>query len=187
MFLDFNTNASDIILITFLGSTIIFPLIAIFMMKGLNIIDSVEMKDKKERVGPLLITSLFYVWSFLNFKKYGAVPEYLTFFTLGATISLFASFFITLFEKISLHTVAFSGLITCLVLIKDKYHFYEFGLKIFNKNFLVDSNLMIIFLILILGIISSSRLYLNAHTNKQVYVGCFVGILSMIAGYKFYF
>jgi hypothetical protein len=179
-FLDFGNVSSTIVLISFLASTILFPLIAIMMMKGLNLIDSIHMVEKKERVGPLLITSLFYVWSFLNFKKYGAVPEYFTFFTLGATIALFASFFITLFDKISLHTVAFSALITGLVIIKWEYKFYEFILPFFSRNLLINTDIFIAVLIFLLGVIGSSRLYLNAHNTKQIYMGCCVGILAMI-------
>ncbi len=187
MFLDFQEQSSMILLFSFLGSTILFPMIAIFMMKGLNIIDSLEMSDKKERVGPLLITSLFYIWSFLNFKKYGSVPEYVTFFTLGATIALFMSFFITLFEKISLHTVAFSGLITSLLLIMNKYKFYEFGIKVLGSNLLVDGIILIMFLLILLGLIATARLYLNAHNLRQIYLGCGVGVIGMILGFVIYF
>ncbi len=180
MFLDFGNIASTIVLISFLASTILFPLIAILMMKGLNLIESIHMEEKKERVGPLLITSLFYVWSFLNFKKYGAVPEYFTFFTLGATIALFASFFITLFDKISLHTVAFSALITGFVIIKWEYKFYEFILPLFSKSYLINTDIFIAVLIFLLGVIGTSRLYLQAHNTKQIYMGCAVGFLSMV-------
>jgi hypothetical protein len=180
-FIDFDNKSSGIILISFLGSTILFPLIAIMMMKGLGLIDSIHMREKKERVGPLLITSLFYVWSFLNFKKYGAVPEYFTYFTLGATIALFASFFVTLFDKVSLHSVAFSSLIAGLYIIKIKYKFYEFIVELLGNSYLVNTDLLIALMIVIWGIIASSRLYLNEHNPKQIYMGAVLGVLAMFS------
>jgi hypothetical protein len=185
-FSDFSSRAPGIVLISFLGSTVLFPLIAIFMMKGLNLIESIHMREKKERVGPLLITSLFYVWSFLNFRKYGTLPEYYTFFTLGATIALFISFFITLFDKISLHTVAFSALTTGLFIVKMKYKFYEFYLTIFSRNYLINADILLAILIFLLGVIATSRLYLNEHTPKQVYTGCLVGFISMLIASMIY-
>lgn len=187
-FINFKKGAGgDIILIQFLASTVIFPMISIFMMKGLDLIDSIEMKDKKERVGPLLITSLFYVWSFLNFKKYGFVPSYLTFFVLGGTVSLFLSFFITLFDKISLHTVAFSALITGIYITSLKFSFYEFPLNIGFSKLLVSVEVLIMFLIVILGLIATARLYLRDHNNKQVYLGIVVGFFSMVSAAIYYF
>jgi hypothetical protein len=177
---DFSSGAPGLVLISFLGSTIIFPLIAIFMMKALNLIESVHMREKKERVGPLLITSLFYIWSFLNFKRYGTLPEYYTYFTLGATITLFASFFITLFDKISLHTAAFTALITGLYFIKMKYKFYEFYIIFLKRYYIINADLLLALLILLLGVVATSRLYLHEHNPKQIYMGCMIGFVSMV-------
>jgi hypothetical protein len=186
-FIEGSEKQSTLLVIQLLASTILFPMIATFMMKGLGFIDSLDMSDHKERVGPLLITSIFYIWMFLNFKRSSFVPEYITYFLLGSTISLFASFFVTLFYKISLHAVAISGLITGLYLVKTKYFFYEFVLPVINLNFVISADVLIMFLVLIMGLIGTSRLYLNQHTKKQIYIGYFTGFAAMIAGFFFYF
>ena len=92
VFLDFSDrHSSFLIIFSLLTSTILFPGVAIFLMKGLKLIDSIQMRDKKERVGPLIVTGLFYIWVFLNLKNNSLVPEYMSFFMLGASIALFLS------------------------------------------------------------------------------------------------
>ncbi len=187
VFIDGSSKQAGLFLIQLLASTIVFPMVSIFMMKGLGFIDSVEMKDHKERIGPLLITAIFYIWMFLNFKRSTFVPDYITYFLLGCTISLFVSFFITLFYKISLHAVAISGLICGLYIIKTKYFFYELILPFFGSKLLASADILIIFLLLILGLVGTARLYLKDHNPNQIYFGYGVGALSMAMAYIVFF
>jgi hypothetical protein len=187
VFIDINDSIASLFLIQLMAATIVFPMIAIFMMKGLGFIDSVEMSDHKERVGPLLTTSIFYIWMYLNFKRSSYVPDYITYFLLGSTVALFLSFFITLFYKISLHAMAISGLIVGLYLVKTKYFFYEMILPLLGRTWVIHADILIIFLILLAGLIGSCRLYLDAHNKQQIYLGYMVGFISMIGAYIFYF
>ncbi len=187
IFIDIDDKTAVLFIIQLLAATIVFPTVSIFMMKGLGFIDSVEMKDHKERVGPLLITSIFYIWMYLNFKRSSYVPDYITYFLLGSTISLFVSFFITLFYKISLHAVAIVGLICGVYIVKTKYFFYEFVMSFLDKTYVINADLLILFLILICGLIGTSRLYLKDHTTSQIYTGYAVGLASMLIAFKVFF
>ena len=187
-FLDFkDRNNTGLIIISILSSTILFPAIALFLMKGLNLIESIEMKDKKERVGPLIVTSLFYIWMYLNFKRNNIVPEYLTFFILGTTIALFFGFFTTLFYKVSLHAIGISGLITGLYLIRVKYHFDDLVLSMVHRNWILQSDLLFVFLVVIAGLVGTARLYLKDHSNKQVYLGYGLGVTSMLFAFFLFY
>lgn len=187
VFIDINDSIANLFLIQLMAATIVFPMIAIFMMKGLGFIDTIEMSDHKERVGPLLTTSIFYIWMYLNFKRSSYVPDYITYFLLGCTVALFLSFFITLFYKISLHTVAISGLVSGLYIVKTKYYFYEFALSLFGSKYVVSADILIMFLIVLAGLIGTCRLFLKQHNAKQVYAGYAVGFIAMAGAFIGFF
>jgi hypothetical protein len=187
VFIDIADKTATLFIIQLLAATIVFPMVAIFMMKGLGFIDSVEMKDHKERVGPLLTTSIFYIWMYLNFKRSSYVPDYITYFLLGCTVSLFVSFFITLFYKISLHAVAIAGLICGLYIVKTKYFFYEFILPLIGKTYVINADILILVLLLVCGLIGTCRIFLKEHTTTQIYTGYAVGSLSMAIAFVAYF
>ncbi len=187
IFIDISDKTAALFIIQLLAATILFPMVSIFMMKGLGFIDSIEMKDHKERVGPLLTTSIFYIWMFLNFKRSSYVPDYITYFLLGSTVSLFISFFITLFYKISLHAVAISGLIFGLYIVKTKYYFYEWIMPFLDNTYVINADILILFLLLIAGLIGTCRLFLKEHTAQQIYTGYGVGFISMVVAYVVYF
>jgi hypothetical protein len=188
VYMDFSERkVAPVIIITFLASTIVFPIIAIFLMKNLGIIQSLEMKDSKERIGPLMATFVFYVWIYLNFKNNDTIPEYVTFFVLGTTISLVISLALSTKYKISLHAAGIAGLTLGLYIIKTKYYFYEVWFTMFGKHIILNANFIIMFLILIMGIIGTTRLHLKAHTSHQVYAGYALGIFSMLMAYSYYF
>ena len=78
------------------------------------------------------------------------------------TLSIVIAMMVNLKWKISLHMVGIGGLIGALVGISLRQY--------------VDFRGLIIVLILLAGILGSSRLTLSAHTPAQVYVGFMVGV-----------
>ncbi|MCB0643086.1 MAG: hypothetical protein KDC44_15660, partial [Phaeodactylibacter sp.] len=82
-------------------STVLIPGIAVAMLKLLGLIKSLTMEERNERIGPYIITSIFYLWLFINFYHNSQVPTIFTSFVLGATIALFVVFFINIFAPIS--------------------------------------------------------------------------------------
>ena len=66
-----------------------FPMIAILMMKALGLIKTLDMKEKQERIGPLIVSGLFYMWLYANIRNNDLIPDALSFFILGTTISIF--------------------------------------------------------------------------------------------------
>lgn len=169
-----------LITVSLLASTVFLPLIAIFMMKGLHLISSLEMKDKKERIGPLIVTSLFYLWMYLNLSQHSYVPDYISYFILGTLITLFVSFLLNLFFKLSLHAAGISGLIIGLLVVIQKYQYQEISFSVFGKVLLIDSCVVLMFLLLVAGIVGSARLFLQEHTQKEIYIGYAVGSLAML-------
>ncbi len=148
-------------------NTFMFPAIAILLLRKLDFIDSFEMHDHKQRIIPLVITIVCYVWAFLAIRKIN-FPYMMGVFMLGTLVSIFASFVINVFFKISLHMVGISGALTAMMLLV----------------FVSPSDMSYYFLAIILltGAIASARLYLGAHTMKEVYAGFLVGMFGQVLG-----
>ncbi len=142
-----------LILLIFL-STFLFPAISVSMMQALGMVDSFELKEKEERIGPFIITGIFYMWMFINFKNNSQIPVDFTTFVLGATIALFIAFFINIFTKISVHTVGMGGLIgmvTILMLLYD-YHTFSFDMPLFG-SVTMSLNALLMLVILLAGLV----------------------------------
>ena len=93
------------------ASTFFIPAIAVLMMKGLGFINSLEMKDPKERIGPYIVTGIFYLAYFYAMYRNPDMPQIYKVFLLGSVIGLFLAFFLNLFSKISAHGVGMGGLL----------------------------------------------------------------------------
>lgn len=169
-------------------NTLVIPILSIFIMKMLGIVKSLEMKDNKERIGPLIIIGSLYLWMFINFKGNQIVPPLFSSFILGSTLAIFISFFINNFTKISLHMVGMGGLIIALILIKFEMPYDKFFIDVFNSfGAMVTLDFLIIVSILLTGITGTARLYLEAHQPRQIYLGFIIGCLSQLMAFTIIF
>jgi len=168
--------------------TVIFPLIAISMMRFLGLLTDIEMKKREQRIIPLIITGFFYMWLFINVRNNGFIPSLFSAFTLGSTISIFLAFFINNFSKISLHTVGMGGLVAIILLMKINFTFQSFVINtgIFG-HFSIHLNILLVAAIILAGLIGTARKYVGQHTNQDLYGGYFVGFISQIIAYQIIF
>ncbi len=171
-----NQNPSLIILVFI--STVIIPGIAISMMRPLGFIQSLQMKERRERIIPLIVVIIFYLWLFINFYNNKNIPLPLTTIMLGVIIALFMSFFLTVFSKISIHAVGAGGLLGMLILLKM---FYSYELFIWPESGgrMVPTDLLLVIGIIIAGLIGTARLLLEAHKPSEVWGGYLIGMASM--------
>lgn len=154
--------------------TIGFPLISILIMKGLDLIESLEMKDNKERFIPLIAVATFLLWTYFMFKPgtntITSSDPLLANMILGCVISIFIVFPLNSVHKISLHTVGMGGLIGMIFNILPQTDFQMIGI--------------LIVAILSAGLVGSARLYLKAHTNREIYGGYLIGFFGQFFAYN---
>ena len=153
-----------IILLTAIG-TFVLPLLAIpvFLLQGK--INSLQLDDRKERIYPMALTSIFYLLTFFLFQRI-PVFKFLHAFILGAFFSVLAGTLVSLKWKISAHMIGLGGLTGLVAMASLK----------------LDINLYysLIGIIIATGLTGTSRLYLEAHTPSQVYTGYVTGLLIMM-------
>lgn len=148
-------------------NSFVMPAIAIAVMKGIGFISSFEMRDSKERIVPFIATMVFYIWTFLGVKSSFSLGGHFSIFIMGAMISLMISFVVNLFKKLSIHMVGMGGMLMALIL----------------SSFSVAKPILpfIVLMTLLNGLVGSARLYLKAHTNKEIYIGFLVGVFGQMA------
>ncbi len=180
------TEFGTIILIVFFTAVAI-PLIAILLMYSTGLIQSIQLKERTERIGPMMATSIAYLWLFLNIKTHNAIPLVFSCFVLGSIIALFMAFFINNFSKISLHAVGLGGFfIAFLHLIYGygrPYTHFNLGAE---QVLSVHNILLLCLVVLISGAVLTSRLYLKAHKLEDVFGGFIVGVVAQLAAQFFF-
>ena len=173
------------ILLVFL-STFIMPAFAVVMMKALGMVQSLELHERHERIGPYIITGVFYLWMFINFKNNTLIPQPFTIAVLGATIALFTSFFFNNFTKISAHATGMGGLAGMAAINTILFNFDTFTLNLgWLGVFVISTNFVLMATIILAGLVSTARLYLEAHTEKQLYYGLAIGFVSQFIALAF--
>lgn len=153
------------------ATTFIIPLCICMMLLFLGFTDSLQMKERKERIGPLIGTMIFYFYMSYSLYKNPEMPNACTIFMVGSSIGLAVAFFINNFSKISLHALGMGGLLGMVVItmMYFSYGSFEIGGISMSMNFL----LMIV--IVLSGLVGTSRLLLDAHEPMDLYGGFFIG------------
>lgn len=151
--------------------TIILPLAAIFLMRSLGFVESMQMQTAQERIGPYISTGILYIWTYLNMANSVSVPPIFRAFVLGASLSLAGAFFVNVFSKISLHTVGMGGWVAMMVIT---YVFYSYQ----------DIDMLLLCVIVIAGGVGTARLLLEAHDGRDVLGGYVLGFVAQFLAFK---
>lgn len=137
------------------------------MFKAFGMIQTLSMEERRERVLPFsFVTILYVVVTYLFFiKTRVSFHDNLLKFLLVADVLILLSTIVTLFYKVSIHSLAAWGMIGILLPLN----------KVSEDGALFYPT---IGAILAAGIVMSSRLQLNAHTPREVLVGALIGFAA---------
>lgn len=149
-----------VILIVVLFNTLLIPLISLFILKRLGLIKNFYLEKHRERIVPIIITTIPYLFTLYLMAKLPVPQVLLKIVESGVLILIFAAI-VSYWWKISLHLMGLGGLTGFL--IASALHNY------FNAISLV----VIVFLIS--GFLASARLKNGDHKPAQVYVGYLLG------------
>ena len=150
------------ILVAIFITTFVIPLCSIGVLRFSDYISSLAMKNRKERVVPFLFVSIFYGITTYMFYAKMQLNQVLVLIMLSITIISFLTAIITFFWKISAHSAAIAGLMGFLIAIMIKYS--------------IGSLLIpVVLSVLVVGVVMSSRLYLNSHKPSEILAGGLLG------------
>ena len=163
---DFITQEKLFIFFQVVIVTLIIPILVFLLLRATGNIDTIMIANIAQRKIPLVVHSFLLILLVRKSITIDRYPE-LHFFFLGALMStLLALILLFLNSKASLHTIAISSLTVFIIGLSLHFH--------------IQSMATITLLILLNGIIASSRLEMNAHTNNELLMGFFIGAIPQL-------
>ena len=169
--LGFN-SLSLLLLIQVVILTILLPLSVYYLLKATGHVKSFTEATINERKFPILLQATFL---FLLLKFSGFIEELpaLYFFFLGGLIASIIAFVLTFLNfKVSLHMIGICSLLAFVI-----------SLFIYlNKDLIALIALMIV----IVGNVASSRLYMKSHNYTELFAGALIGLFSQVLLWRFY-
>ncbi len=145
-----------------------YPLFTIVLLKALGFIDSVFLKTQKDRIIPYIAAGIFYFWLYQVCRNYPStlnpvVPS----FMLGVFLAASAALIANIYFKISMHAIGMGGWLGIfLIIMQGNTMWMAWPLSA---------------VLLIAGIVCTSRLLISDHSSKDIYAGLLIGLISQFA------
>lgn len=146
--------------------TILIPIIIFYLLKNLQIVESIHLKKVTERKFPLMIQTLLLLLIIKMVYSAYESPEMYYFF-IAILFSTISALIVVLFRfKISLHQMGISGVTMFLIALS-----IHFKINIlFGIGFLFFCN----------GWVASSRLHSNSHSYPELIAGFVLGVIPQL-------
>ncbi|WP_347157434.1 hypothetical protein [Pontibacter chitinilyticus] len=145
-------------------TTFIIPGLGAYTMVRAGQLDSMEMDRREQRGLPLLFTGMCYAVTAYLLHHEQAFDAIFYFVMTIMAASVFLTYLVSLFWKISAHAIGMGG---------------GFGLLLAMNRLMPDAGLLppIVVVLFLSGAVLSARLALHKHTPAQVYSGFASGML----------
>lgn len=160
-----------ILLLRFVVMYTVFPLVTVFLAKGLGFVQSVYLKTQKDRIIPYVVCGIYYFWMWYVLKNQPEFPGYFVMLSLAIFLASSLGLIVNSFIKISMHTIAIGVMITFMLLLA------------FSTD--VNYGFYIAIAFLLAGLVSTARLINSDHNPLEVYAGLVAGILAQLVAYYF--
>ena len=153
-------------LLSILLLTIFLPILLFFLLKTLRKVNSIHLETTKERILPLGLSSIILVIIVQRVLPYTELIELYCFFV-GILLSTLTCLMLAVLKfKASIHMIGSAGVLMFFIAI--------------SIHFSININASIAVFCVIIGGIATSRLHLNAHSNIELIIGFFVGLIPQI-------
>jgi len=157
------SDVKRLLLLIVLINNVLLPFSLLPFFKYRNVISSWSLEERKERNFPLILTTLLYsATSYIIFNF--PVPAFLKSFILGLFFVSLTITIVNFWWKISIHAVGV-GVLTALIIV--------LSLKMYSPMMWY-----LILIVIITGLVLSSRLCLNVHNPLQTWLGFLTGLLG---------
>ncbi|MEM9143760.1 MAG: hypothetical protein AAGA86_12285 [Bacteroidota bacterium] len=152
--------------------TVIIPIVAYLILRNVGAVKSMFMPTLHERKYPLLIHIALLLMIVVEVVPDNYILE-IHYYFLGLTIAAGAALFLLFLKvKASLHLMAMGGLFMYLTAL--------------SIHFEINITIALSILILLTGLVATSRLYLRAHSKAELFIGFCIGVISQILLVRFW-
>ena len=141
--------------------TVLLPVVFFFLLRTVGKVDSVMLSDISQRKIPLLLQLMLFVVLIEKGITYERFTSLYFFFVGGIISTLLAFLLLFLKFKASIHMIGISSLTVFII-----------SLSIVNEINTINT---VAFFVIMNGFVASSRLVMQAHSNKELLIGFLCG------------
>ena len=170
-FTGFSTHEKNQTIVIVVLNVVFFPLISVLLLKAVGFIESIYLRTKKDRIIPYMACGIFFFWAYTVFKEQVSYPLLLTSFIFGIFLASSVGLIANIYFKISLHAIGMGG-------------WLGFFLIIFREGSM-HMAWPLASVLLLTGIVCTSRLLISDHHPKDIYAGFIAGVLTQFAAAAF--
>ena len=152
-----------VLLGTLLFSALI-PMIGITILRKIGLVSTLFISNRRERTIPYLITLILYV-VYIIFLRRAAMPNWIVAMVIGSTVSIILITIINIKWKFSAHLSGMGGLTAAVFVVAYQLDYNPFWI--------------FVGMIMLSGIVASSRIILRAHTPLQTLGGFCLGVICV--------
>ena len=152
------TGTRMVVLLVVFGITCILPMTVIAVLHNLKVIEDKRLVNRKERLLPYIAAFLCYVGCGL-YLTHIHMQQWAVVFAWGGAAACVVATIVNFWWKISAHMAGIGGVLAFLVRLRMD------GLAAFNIYWLICA------IIILAGMLGTSRIYMNRHTLWQVVAG----------------
>ena len=159
----YNIIAQWLIVLVVWLTTFAIPAMSLVLLKFTGNITSLKLHNRQERLIPFLYITVFYFFTAYYFTQQMMLTNLASGIFIVVAIMILIAAIITIFWKISVHSLSMGGVVGLLLIISTTI----------PESYIYLISLVAIFLS---GLVLSARLELRAHTTLQVYTGFALGL-----------
>jgi hypothetical protein len=166
MFSGFSSFDKIITLLRFFIMYSFFPLVTVLLAKGLGFLDSIYLKTQKERIIPYIVSGIYYFWMCYVLRHQAAFSKEIIQLTMAIFIASSVGLIVNIYIKVSMHAMSMGILMAFM------------GVLALSQS--ANITITIAIVLLISGIVCTSRMIVSDHSAREIYIGLLVGILSQV-------
>lgn len=151
--------------------TYLMPKLTIFLYRKINGWNLREFGSREKRLVPYILTIISYSFCLTLLERFN-VPRYMSGIVVASLLALVLCALINIWWKISAHMVSIGGLAG--------------GLVCFGELFAFNPVWWLCIVLILAGILGTSRITLRMHSLGQVLCGFFLGFVCAISGILYY-
>lgn len=170
VFAGYNSWNKTVVLLQSFSMFTFFPLVTVMLLKALKFINTIYLHTQRDRIIPYVASMTWYFWITYVWFNLPDFPVEAVYYAGGIFVASFAGLMSNAYLKISMHTLAM-GVSLAFIAILALASGINFGIYLSVA-------------ILITGLVTTARMLVSDHTQKEIYLGLILGIISMILAYR---
>lgn len=145
--------------------TSLIPSLSVVILMLLGSIQNIDLENKEDRVLPYMVTIIFYLFTYYNFRTSLLTNSILLGYLIACGLIVFSVFLINFYSKISIHMATLGAL--CGLIASS------------SPVSMIEVRWLLVFFILASGFVATARFSLQAHSLVQLYFGFILGFFTM--------